>query len=237
MRLEQVEQALARFVAADEQHVRRPVLPAGEGDGVGVARDIDPVGDDLVVAREVAIDEVARRRTDRDPAVQPAGIPLQCPAAELVRRREAGVGVEGRDVDAGRLAQQEQRQERHERLVEVEHVEALAREHVVDLGQVARREGERPDRRVDRHREADAEADDVALRRALRPVAGGDDPDVMATKPEVLVEEPDVLGDAAVLRVDVRADETDLHRVASDEPDEPCSSPDSTGSRPSVGGW
>ena len=61
-------------------------------------------------------------------------------------------------------------------------------------------------------REPDAQADDVALGRALRAVAGGDDPDVVAAQPEVLVQEPDVLGDAAVLGVDVRADEADLHR-------------------------
>ncbi len=58
----------------------------------------------------------------------------------------------------------------------------------------------------------DAEADDVALRRALRPVAGGQDADVVAAQPQVLVEEPDVLGDPAVVGVDVRADEADLHR-------------------------
>ena len=111
-----------------------------------------------------------------------------------------------------RLAQQEERQERHERLVEVEHVEPLALEQVADLADVARRERQRPDRAVDRHAEADADADDVALRRALRAVAGGDDPHVVAAQAEVLVEEPDVLGDAARLRVDVRADEADLHR-------------------------
>ena len=55
---------------------------------------------------------------------------LHHPAAELVRRREAGVGMEGGDVDARRFAQQEQRQERHERLVEVEQVELLALEQV-----------------------------------------------------------------------------------------------------------
>ena len=36
--LEQVEEALARLVPADEQDVRRAVLPAGERDGVGEAR-------------------------------------------------------------------------------------------------------------------------------------------------------------------------------------------------------
>ena len=129
MGLEQVEQALARLVAADEQDVRRAVLPARERDGVREAADVDAVGDDLVVAREEAIDEVAGRGAHRDPAVQPAGVAPQGPAAELVRRREAGVGVERRDVDARRLAQQEERQERHERLVEVQDVEPLAVEH------------------------------------------------------------------------------------------------------------
>ena len=111
-----------------------------------------------------------------------------------------------------RLAQQEERQERHERLVEVEDVEALAVEQVADLADVARRERQRADGPVERDAEADPDAQDVALGRALRAVAGGDDPDVVAAQAEVLVEVLDVLGDAAALRVDVRADETDLHR-------------------------
>ena len=180
-------------------------------DRAGEAGDVDAVGDDLVVAREEAVDEVAGRRADRDPAVEPGGVAAHDPAAELVRRREAGVGVEGRHVDARRLAQQEQRQERHERLVEVEQVEPLAGQHRADLADVARRERQRADRAVGRHREADPDADDVALRRALRTVAGGDDPHVVAAQAQVLVEEPDVLGDPAGLRVDVRADEADLH--------------------------
>ena len=85
----------------------------------------------------------------------------------------------------------------HERLVEVEHVEALTLEQVAHLADVARREGQRPDRAVGRDAEADPDAQDVALRRALRAVAGGDDPDVVAAQPEVLVEVLDVLGDAA----------------------------------------
>ena len=75
--LEQVEQALARLVATDEQDVRRAVLPARDRDGVGEARDVDAVGDDLVVAREVAVDEVAGRGADRDPAVEPRGVAAQ----------------------------------------------------------------------------------------------------------------------------------------------------------------
>ena len=117
-----------------------------------------------------------------------------------------------------RLAQEDERQERHERLVEVEQVELLALEHRADLANVARREGERPDRAVDRHREAHADPDDVALGRPLEAVAGGDDPDVVAAQAEVLVEVADVLGDAARQRVDVRADEADLHRRPAPAP-------------------
>ena len=40
-------------------------------------------------------------------------------------------------------AQHDQRQERHERLVEVEQVELLALQHVPDLGEIARRQGDR----------------------------------------------------------------------------------------------
>ena len=54
-----------------------------------------------------------------------------------------------------------------------------------------------PDRAVGRHREALAEADDVALGRALEAVGRGQDPDVVAAQAQVLVEVPDVLGDAA----------------------------------------
>ena len=196
VRLEQVEQALARFVATDEQDVRRAVLPARERDGAGEARDVDAVGDDLVVAREEAVDEMARRRADRDPAVEPGRVVLHDPAADLVRRRETRVGVERGDVDAARLAQQEERQQRDERLVEVEDVEALAVEQLAHLADVARRERQRADGPVERDAEADPDAQDVALGGALRTVAGGDDPDVVAAQAEVLVEVLDVLGDA-----------------------------------------
>ncbi len=126
MGLEEVQEALAWLMASHEQHVGRAILPAGDRDGVGVPADVDAIGDDLVVARKEAVDEMARRSAHRDPAVQPLRMAAERAAPELVRRREAGIGVEGRDVDARRLAQQEERQERDERLVEVQHVEPLA---------------------------------------------------------------------------------------------------------------
>jgi hypothetical protein len=138
VRLQQVEQALARLVTTDEQDVRGAVLPARDRHRPGEARDVHAVGDDLVVAREEAVDEMARGRADRDPAVDPGRMAPHDPAAEFIRRGKAGVGVERRHVHAVRLAQEEERQERDERLVQVEHVEALAGEQVPDLAEVAR---------------------------------------------------------------------------------------------------
>ena len=126
-RLEQVEHALAGLEPPDEQDVGGPVLPARERHGPAEAVDVDAVGDDLVVAREVAVDEVARGRRHRDPAVEPLRVAAHRPAPELVGGRPAAVGVERADVDALALAQEHERQERHERLVEVEDVEPLLR--------------------------------------------------------------------------------------------------------------
>ena len=86
---------------------------------------------------------------------------------------------------------------------------------VADLRDEAGRQGDRPDRAVDRHREALADPDDVALGRPLEAVAATDDPDVVAAQAEVLVEVADVLVHAAGQRVDVRRDEADLHRRGS----------------------
>jgi hypothetical protein len=46
--------------------------------------EVHAVGDDLVLAREEAADEVPRGRADRDPAVQPLGEALHHPLPELV---------------------------------------------------------------------------------------------------------------------------------------------------------
>ncbi len=196
---------------ANEQDIRYAGLPAGDRHRGGEARDVDAVGDHLVIAWEEAVDEMTGRRAHGDAPVEPRSVSTHDPAAELVRGREARVGVEGRDVDAAGLAQQEERQEGHEWLVEVEQVEAFAFEQVADLADVARRERQGPDRPVGRHADADPDPQDVTLGRSLRSVAGGDDPDVVATQPQVLVQEPDVLGHASRFGVDVGTDQPDLH--------------------------
>ena len=105
VRLQEVEDALAGLEPPDEQDVRGAVLPAGHRHGPAEPLDVDAVGDDLVVAGEVAVDEVARGRRHRDPAVEPVRVGAHRAAAELVGRRPAAVGVERGDVHALRLAQ------------------------------------------------------------------------------------------------------------------------------------
>jgi len=182
VRLEQVEQALARLEATDEQDVRSAVLPARDRHSPGETRDIHAVGDHLVVAREEAVDEMSRGRADRDPAVEAGRVALHDPTAEFVRGGKSGVGVERRHIHAVRFAQEEERQERDERLVQVKHVKALTGEQVPDLAEVARREGQGPHGAVQRHAETDPDAQDVALRGALRSVACGDDPDIVTAQ-------------------------------------------------------
>ena len=46
------------------------VAPAGEGWRISVLAQVHAVGDDLVLAGEVAPDEMACRRADRDAAVE-----------------------------------------------------------------------------------------------------------------------------------------------------------------------
>jgi len=215
MCLQQVKQPLARLVPAHEEDVGGAVLPARQRDRASEGRDVDAVRDDLVVAREEAVDEVARRGTDGDAAVQSSGMAAHHPAAQFVGRGEAGVGMEGGDIDTARFAQQEEGQEGHERLVEVEDIKALAGQQRPDLADVPRRERDRSDGAVGRHAEADADPQDVALGGALRAVARRDDPDVVAARPQVGVQELDMLRHAARFRVDVRTDQADLHRDPS----------------------
>jgi hypothetical protein len=77
---EQVDQPLALLEAADEEDVDGAVAQLLERLRIGESVQVDPVGDDPVVAGEVAADEVSRRPADRDAAVQlvveAAGEPL-----------------------------------------------------------------------------------------------------------------------------------------------------------------
>jgi len=81
MGLQQVQQPLARFVPAHEEDVRGAVLPARQRDRAGEGWDVDAIRDDLVVAREKPVDEVARRGTHGDAAVQSSGMAAHHPAA------------------------------------------------------------------------------------------------------------------------------------------------------------
>ena len=68
--LEQVGQALALLEAPDEQDVQRAVAQLLERLGAREPVEVDAVGNDPVLAGEVAVDEVPRRPADGDPAVE-----------------------------------------------------------------------------------------------------------------------------------------------------------------------
>ena len=188
-----------------------PSLQRAKGGTSSYCVQIDAVGDDLVLAREVARDEVARRGADGDAAVETSRRRDHESLAELVGGAEARVGVEGRDVHRAGVAQDDEREEGHERLVEVDDVEAFAIEHLLDQLPIAVGDGQRADRAVGGHAPAVAEADDVAFARTLRAVGGADDADIVATLHEVLVEVAHVGVDAARYREDVGRDQADLH--------------------------
>ncbi len=215
VRLEKRKQPLARLESADEQDVRAAILPASHRDRVGETAKVHAVRDHLVVAGQVAVGEVPGGGADRDPAVEVPGDRPQHLPAQLVAGRITRIGVERGDVHAPGLAQREEREEGHEGLVEVQEVELLTVQHGLDLAPVAGRHGQRPHRPVRRHGETLPDPDDIAFGAALEAVAGGQDPDVVATCPERLVEVPDVVVHAAGERVDVRRDEPDLHDASS----------------------
>ncbi len=212
---QEVHQPLAVVEAPHEEDVGNAVVPAREGRHVPELLQVDAVGDDLVLAGEIARDEMARCRAHGDTAMQATGGCTHEAFAELVGGAEARVGVERGDVHGLGVAQDHQRQEGHEGLMEVDHVEAFAIEHLGDQPGIAMRDGERADRAVGGHAPAVAEADDVALAGALRSVCRADDADIVAALDEVLVEVSDVGVDATRKREDVRRDQPDLHVVVS----------------------
>ena len=165
-----MDQPLALLEPADEQDVERPVAQLLVRLGLGESLEVDAVRDDLVLAGEVAADEVARRAGDGDPPVEPLGQPPGESLPDPVRGREAAEGVEGGDVDRPRLVEHGRRQERHERLVEVEDVEVVRLEHLARLVLEPQPERHATDAAVGRRRPAGAEADDVALALALAAV-------------------------------------------------------------------
>src|SRR5438309_1764871 len=99
----EVCRALARLQAADEQEVGLPVAVLGERLRAREEVDVDAVGDDAVVAREVGRDEMPRRARHGDAAIELVHVPLRDRPERPVAEREAAERVERRDLRA-RLA-------------------------------------------------------------------------------------------------------------------------------------
>ena len=74
---QQIPKTLAILQPADEQQVAHAVTKLGVRRLVLEAAEVDPVGDDPIVTREVVPDELARRVGHRDSGVQLADISLE----------------------------------------------------------------------------------------------------------------------------------------------------------------
>ena len=174
VRLEQVEEALARLEPADEQDVLGAVLPAGDRDRPLEPADVDAVGDDLVVAREEAVDEVPRGSGDGDPAMDTLDGRAQEPGADLVRRarsrRTRGRSPRSRCSTARRTTSDRNGTNGSWKW----RTSNCSRSRTARTWeQEPRRDGDRADRAVGGHAEAPPDPDDVALRGALEAVAAG----------------------------------------------------------------
>ena len=99
--------------------------------------------DHLVVAREEALDQVARGGEARGAAVEAAEQQLDQLARHLGREDALGGGVEGADVQRARVAQRGRRRARRERLVHVHEVELGAVEQVLDRARHVERQRHR----------------------------------------------------------------------------------------------
>ncbi len=131
--------------------------PAGAPRPGGKRVEVDAVGDDAVVALEVARRRVARRRArPRSTASKTVEDALEDRLAQPVPEEALGVGVEGGDHGALGVAQGRPAEAGHEGLVHVQHVELLGLEQHVDVGDEVERRGDDADRAVVAHREGAA---------------------------------------------------------------------------------
>ena len=123
-RAEQRRQALALLGPADEHDPQAVVVGLGAGRG-GV--EIDPVGDDSVVAAEEAPPRPGRGLGDRDAGVEVVeAAPRAGEVAEPVRDQLRRVGVEGADDGSVRVGACVPADQRRDRLVDVDDVEVAA---------------------------------------------------------------------------------------------------------------
>ena len=212
VRLEQVNEALALLEPADEEDVERSIAKLLDRRCGGEALNVDAVGDDPIVPREISADEMPSRAGDRDSALefgrQLRGPPLPNPVAGA----EATEGVEGGDVHRVGLVENGRRQEWDERLVEVEDVEPMLREQLASLLLEAPAERHAAHAAVGGEGPARSEPDDMPLALTFLPVLAGDDPRVMTESAQLLVLAAHVVVDATRVRESVRADEGDLER-------------------------
>ena len=223
---------------AQEEPQRAALLLAREHDARRLARrlgTLEQVGarmDDLVVAGEVALDQVARGDVARRAPVEAAEEQLDDLARDLRRDEALGGRVEGADVQRLRVAQRRRRSARRERLVHVHEVELGAVEQVLERARdvdrqrhgAAALEGQRLAHGDDRGaaRLVEERVGIVAQRLHLRPalahelarVGRRDHDDAMAARTQLVREVLDEAVDLVMLLPGPRGDLSDRERHA-----------------------
>jgi hypothetical protein len=220
---EQDRQALALLGAADEGD---PELAAGRLRPGRSGADVDPVGDDLVAAAVPAPAGPGRRLGDGDPgreAVEEAAGADR--GGDVVGDRLGRVGVEGADDRGAGAERRVPADQRHQRLVDVDHVELALAQLPPRRDRAAGGEGrDVGDRAVGADPDRAAEGGEVVRQLArfrrrpvqrtaepIRRIEGSEDADVVAPAEELLGKRLHVPVHAPLVGPGIWRDESDAH--------------------------
>ncbi len=209
---EQIVETLSLLRASDKEDVELAVLEALDRLGFGrEPLDVDSVGDDVVVAREVLLDEARGGGRNRDLAVQTAEPASQMALAPRIEElRLLPRRMKRPDIHGLRVTDEVNRQHGHERLVDVHDVERLLGKEAAHGRPERERQRDARERAARRQRNRTlADCDDVRVVNLAR--RGRDNADVMAAFDELVAEMAAVAVDAPGNGPVVGRDQCDLH--------------------------
>ncbi len=139
-------------ILAGERKQLHAVAPAAALGHVGAGED------HLVLAREVALDQIAGGAVARNPRVEAAEQQPRQRPGQLGREQALGGGVKARHIQGAGMAQRDAGRARRERLVDVDDIDRQLAERLLDRPRDVHRQRRRPaPRRGEREHLADAE--------------------------------------------------------------------------------